>query len=79
MWSVKTPFDEYRIGKWELNYNFRPGTLRADTKFDYNGQVMGVNLNGATDLPNHMIDGSITINTPFRGKPKQSSSRTNFQ
>ena len=77
MWSVKTPFDEYRIGKWELNYSFRPGTLRADTKFDYNGKVMAVNLNGATDLPNHMVDGSITVNTPFRGTSKQSSKGTN--
>ena len=67
MWSLKTPFDEYRLGKWELNYSFRPGTLRADTKFDYNGQVMAVNVNGVTDLKNHDIDAGITISTPFRG------------
>ena len=70
MWSVTTPFDEYHIGKWELNYSFRPGTLRADSKFDYNGKVMAVNVNGRTDLQNHMIDGTINVNTPFRGTLK---------
>ena len=72
MWSVTTPFDEYRIGKWELNYSLRQDMLRADTKFDYNGKVTAVNFNGKADFPRlSAVDVTVNVNTPFRGRLKK--------
>ncbi len=67
IWSLKTPFREFSQGVWELNYSARQNQLRADTKVDFNGQVMAVNVNGKADLDQHMLEGALTINTPFSG------------
>ena len=65
-----SPFREFRVGSWEMNYNFRPGHLTADTKVNYNEQIISVDLNQQYKIGNNqrMIDGSLTVDTPFRGE-----------
>ncbi len=67
MMTVKTPFDGFRVGAAELNYNLRQKQLKADAKVDYNSQVVALTFEGTADMRNHVVEGTVGINTPFRG------------